>query len=34
MCGQMDVTKLTGASGDNVNTSKIQGDRGFVSSRT
>lgn len=31
-CGQTDVAKLTGASGNNENTSKIQGDRGCTSS--
>jgi len=32
MCGQTEVAKLTGASGDNTNTSRIQVDRGFMSS--
>ena len=31
-CGQTDVTKLTGASGNNANTYKIQGERGFMPS--
>jgi len=31
-CGQMDVTEIAGPSGDNVYTSIIQGDRGFMSS--
>lgn len=33
-CGQMDVTKLAGVSGNNGYTSIIQGDRGFLSSGT